>query len=109
MRSTKDKQLLIEQLKKTPIIQVACEKLNINRSNLYRWKSSDPKFAKAVEEAIKQGSALINDICEAQLISAIKDQNMTAIIYWLRHKHPDYVTKLKLDASVKHESGLPDT
>jgi hypothetical protein len=100
----KDKAKLLEQLAKTPIVQVACERVGVPRATYYRWVKSDKKFAKACDEAIKQSSALINDMAESQLISAIKDKNMSAIIYWLKHKHPDYVTKLKLDANFKHES-----
>lgn len=101
MRSTKDKQLLIEQLKKTPIVQIAVEKVGMARASYYRWVKTDKKFAKACAEAIEQGSAVINDLAEAQLISAIKDKNITAVLYWLRMRHPAYAAKIKLD--IKHE------
>lgn len=100
----KDKAQLLEQLGKTPIVQVAAERTGVPRSTIYKWKSSDPKFAKAVEEAIEQSSALINDMAESQLISSIKEGNMTGIIFWLKYHHRRYETRIKVDANVKHES-----
>lgn len=100
----KDKTKLLEQLDKTPIVQVACERTGIPRATYYRWVKSDKKFAKACDEAIEQSSALINDMAESQLISAIKDKNLGAITYWLKHRHPAYVTRVKLDANIKHVS-----
>ena len=41
-----DKKAIIEQLKKTPIIQVTCEKLGVSRATFYRWKKNDDKFSK---------------------------------------------------------------
>lgn len=103
MRSTKDKQLLIEQLKKTPIVQISVEKVGVARATYYRWIKMDKKFAEACAEAIDQGTTLVSEIAEAQLISAIKDKNLSAITYWLNHRHPDYVNRIKLDASIKND------
>lgn len=102
MKTNKDKKVLVEQLKKTPIIQVACEKTGVSRATYYRLIKRDSKFAEACTEAIEQGSAVINDLAEAALISAIQDRNMTAILYWLRMRHPAYAAKVKLD--IKHET-----
>ena len=54
-KSDKNKDLFIEQLKKTPVVQIACEKLAISRASFYRWKVYDPAFAKAVDEAALEG------------------------------------------------------
>jgi len=98
-----NKAKLIEELRKTPIVQVAVQRAGIgSRTTYYRWLKTDKKFAEACTEAIEQGSAVINDLAEAQLISAIKDKNMTAVLYWLRMRHPAYAAKIKLD--IKHES-----
>ena len=37
-KSDKLKEALLDQLKKTPIIQIACEKLNISRMSFCRFK-----------------------------------------------------------------------
>lgn len=86
----KNKEILIEQLKTTPVIQVACQKANVGRASYYRWLKEDEDFKKKADEALNDGNLFINDLAESKLISAIKDGNMTAIIYWLKHHHPAY-------------------
>lgn len=93
---TTSKKILIEQLRKTPIIQVTCEKLGVSRATFYRWRKSDPKFAEAVDLALNEGAQLINDMAESQLISAIKNGNLTGIIFWLKNHHKNYAPKLEV-------------
>ena len=95
-RIQKEKEIILEQLKKTPIVQVVCEKTGIGRSTYYRWKKEDSKFAGLADAAILEGSLLVNDMAESQLLSAIRDKNMTAIIFWLKHHHPAYETRIEL-------------
>lgn len=101
---TLEKQQLIERLLKTPIIELACKQTGIARATYYRWTKSDPAFATACNEAIEQSSMLVNDMAESQLISAIKDKNMVAIQFWLRHHHTRYETRIRVDANLKHET-----
>ncbi len=103
MKTDKNKQLLIEQLKKTPIIQIACEKINIGRATFYRWKKDDENFSTQVDEALLDGNELVNDMAESQLMSAIRDKNLTAIIFWLKNHHQSYATKIEVTAKLKHE------
>lgn len=100
----KNKRALIEQLKKTPIVQVACGKATISRATYYRWRQEDPDFARLADEAILEGSSLVNDIAESQLMTAIKNQNLTAIIFWLKHHHPAYATKIEVAARLKADN-----
>lgn len=92
---------LIDQLKKTPIVQIACEKEGIGRASYYRWRKDDHVFAETADEALSTGKNLINDLAESQLIKAIRDGNMTAIIYWLKHQHPDYRTRVELSGKLE--------
>ena len=98
---TNQKQELIKELKTTPIIQVCCSKVNISRDTYYRWRKSDPEFAQAADAALQEGSLLVNDMAESQLMSAIKDKNMTAIIFWLKHHHQSYATRVEVMAHIK--------
>ncbi len=100
-RIYKVKTTLIEQLKKTPVIQVACEKTGVGRATYYRWRSDDQEFAKLADDAINDGNSLVSDMAESQLMSAIRDKNMTAIIFWLKHHHPSYATKVEILTSTK--------
>ena len=38
-----------------------------------------------------------------RLVNQIKDQNMTAIIFWLKYNHPSYGNRLELTAKIKNE------
>lgn len=104
-RQAKNKELLLETLKKTPIVQIACEKAGIGRATYYRWRKEDVEFANSSDEALQDGSLLVNDMAESQLMSAIKDKNMTAIIFWLKHHHPAYLTRVEI-TSGNHEEKL---
>lgn len=107
-KTDQTKELLLEQLKKTPIVQVACEKIGITRMTFYRWKREDPVFTKKVEEAILEGCFLVNDLAESQLVGAVKDRNIPAIMYWLRHHHPAYANKLEVKHAIQDENLTPE-
>lgn len=96
-RTIQNKELVLKQLKKTPIIQTACNKVGISRATYYRWREDDAEFTKLADKALKFGKNLINDLAESQLLSAIQDKNMTAIIYWLKNHHPDYTPKVEIN------------
>ncbi len=106
-RISEDKQRILENLKKVPIVSVACQKSGVSRSSFYRWKSKDRLFSKQANEALKEGKQLINDMAESQLVSAIKDQNMTAIIYWLRNNHSGYADRVELTHKTEKEELSP--
>jgi len=100
-RQSKNKELLLDQLKKTPVVQIACEKAGVGRATYYRWRKEDADFAQQSDQALLDGSLLVNDMAESQLMSAIKDKNMTAIIFWLKHHHPAYATKVEVTTTSK--------
>lgn len=102
-RQSKNKELILELLRKTPIVQAVCERSNISRASYYRWRIADPEFAKACDQALFDGSLLVNDLAENQLISAIKDKNLGAIRFWLVNHHPAYANKVEITASNKHQ------
>lgn len=102
-RQSKNKELLLEQLVKIPIVQIACEKVGVSRATYYRWRDEDVEFMKQSNKAIISGNLLINDIAESQLISAMKDKNMTAIIFWLKHHHSSYTTSIQITSGNRNE------
>lgn len=105
-RQKEQKALLLEHLTKTPIVQIACEKSGIGRATYYRWRKEDPDFAMQADAALSEGRLLVNDMAESQLMSAIRDKNMTAIIYWLKHHHTSYTTKVEISGSLHTEATL---
>lgn len=98
-----DKKKLLARLTKSPIVEVACKQANVPRSTYYRWRKDDEVFAEACDVALEESAGRINDLAESQLISAIRDQNMTAIIFWLKHHHKAYRTRIELDAHIKQD------
>ena len=102
-RQQTDKAALLEQLKRTPIIQIACEKTGVARATYYRWRVGDPPFASDADEAIHIGESLINDMAESQLISLIRDKNLSAVTYWLGHHHPAYTNKVEITGRLRHD------
>lgn len=100
-RKAREQALLLEQLKKVPIVSIACEKSGIGRATYYRWKKDDPEFSKAADEALAEGTHLVNDMAESQLLAAIRDNNLGAVMYWLKHRNPNYNNKLEVTARLK--------
>ena len=100
LRQGKDKEFLLEYLKKMPIVETACARAGVGRSTFYRWRKEDKEFAKAVFEAMAEGEGLITDLSENQLISLIKDRNFQAIQLWLKHHHKKYAEKLDITANI---------
>lgn len=105
-RRKQEQILLLEQIKKTPIVQIACDKVGVARASFYRWKREDASFAHAADEALLEGILLMNDMAESQLLSAVRDNNMTAIMFWLRSRHPGYGNKMELKATVERKDSL---
>jgi len=105
-RQSEEKKKLLGQLRKTPIVQIACERTGISRATYYRWRKADDVFSESADKALLDGSLLVNDMAESQLMSAIRDKNLTAIIFWLKHHHPLYATKVEVTAKLKADNEM---
>ena len=100
MKKNKLQNQFFEELKKVPIVQVACEKTGLSRNSIYRWKKEDAKFSEKMDEAIKDGVAFVNDMSESQLLTMIKEKNWSAISFWLKHRNDNYKNKVELSGVV---------
>lgn len=100
-RQTKEKEKIIEQLKKIPILQVACERATISRATYYRWLEDDHIFREAATAAIAEGESFLSDKSEAQLIALIGEKHFGAIKHYLEHHSDKY-------AQGKGLGGRPD-
>lgn len=100
IRQAKLKKALLEQLMRTPIIEIGCEKVGISRMTFYRWTKTSKQFAKEAEEALFEGRLFISDIAESQLFSLVKDKKIEAIKYVLKHNNPRYADRLELSGTV---------
>ena len=101
MKTKSQKEEVLEILRRTPIVQTAVQRAGISRSTFYRWKTESKTFAKQADEALAEGSELVSDIAEGALLTAIKNQNMTAVQFWLRNRHRAYAEKLQVMAKVE--------
>lgn len=102
MKKNRLKDSFLAELRKIPIVQVACERVDISRNSIYKWKKTDLKFAEEMERALAEGEALVNDLTENQLLSLIKEKEWSAISFWLRHRNPKF--KDKIEVTTKTDS-----
>jgi len=82
---------LLDYLRETANISVACNKVGISRQTFYRWKEENPEFAIRVTEACEEGDENMNDYTESRMNSLIKNGHWQAIRYRLDKKHPKYM------------------
>lgn len=110
MKKAKTKDLFLEQLKKVPIVQVACEKVNLSRNTIYRWRKEDKNFYQEMETALAEGEALVNDMTESQLLTLIREKNWPAMSFWLKHRNPKFRERVELSGKIthKHEPLTPE-
>jgi hypothetical protein len=92
VETEKQKKAMVVQLRKTPIVQLACERTDVGRSTYYKWRVNDSTFARAADRALEAGRFFINDLAKSKLLQLIKDGNLTAIIFWLKHNDPKFAT-----------------
>jgi hypothetical protein len=107
MKKNKYQELFLFELEKVPIVQVACEKTNLSRNTIYRWRKEDSIFAKKMDESLSIGVALINDMSETQLLTLIKEKNWSAISFWLKHRNDNYKNKVEITTKGDDEELKP--
>jgi len=81
---------LIAELEKTPLVQIACDKVGISRNTFYRWIKEDTEFLARTSEAISLGTGLVNDVAISNVLDGIKRKDPMYTKYWLDRKHPDF-------------------
>jgi len=100
MKKIKLQKQFFEELRKVPIVQVACEKTGLSRNSIYRWKKEDKEFSEKMDQAMADGVAFVNDMSESQLLTMIKEKNWSAISFWLKHRNDNYKNKVELSGVV---------
>jgi hypothetical protein len=93
----RQKELLLEQLRVVPIVELAVKRTGISRATFYRWCSEDEAFKTDTENAKVDGIENINDMSEAQLIGMMKEKKYQATALWLKHNHPRFMSQEKQD------------
>lgn len=108
MKKNKYQNQFIDELKKVPIVQVACEKTGLSRNSVYRWRKEDKEFSKNMDDALVEGVALVNDMSESQLLTLIKEKNYSAISFWLRHRNDNYKERIEITRMDNSEELTPE-
>lgn len=101
MKKDRVQQLVLEQLRKIPIVQVVAEKVGVSRSTIYRWQEESEQFRKDVEKAMNEGEALINDMGESQLLTLMKDKHWPSIRFWLERRNPKFKNTIDVTANLQ--------
>lgn len=101
MKKSRVQNSFLTELRKIPIVQVACEKQDISRNSVYRWRKEDEVFAKDMDEALAEGEKLVNDMTESQLLSLIGEKHWPAISFWLRHRHVKFRDRVEVTAKIE--------
>lgn len=100
MKRDAGKTQMLKCLTRNPIVEAACAKTHVGRTTFYRWMREDPDYARAVDAAICEGREFISDAAESRLIQAIKNDQLPAITYWLRHNHDLYKNRVEIGGKI---------
>lgn len=100
--------ILCEELRQRPIIQFAVKKAGISRAQFYRWMNEDEKFAEKITEAQREGTEVVNDFSVSKLLNGINNDNLSAVFFWLRARHPDFSNKLQVTTKQEVTYALTD-
>lgn len=100
-----EKEKILEQLRITPIIGMACARISMARATFYRWLEEDPAFARKAREARRAGNRDLNDFAYGKLLTKIETNSLPAIIYYLSRRHPDF----KRPDSMKHKVQIEES
>ncbi|MFH1694705.1 MAG: hypothetical protein ABH880_03055 [Patescibacteria group bacterium] len=95
-RMKKQKELILEEIEKSPFVHVVATKAKVGRTTVYRWIKEDPEFARQFSEHRLIGDALLGEIAESQLFKAIRDGELRAITFFLKYRNPKYRTTVSI-------------
>lgn len=105
-RIKEQKEKILEEVSKTYIVSIACQKTGISRATLYRWIESDLEFNREFKKRQREGVSAINDLAESQLIMKIKNGDSRLIIYWLSNRHQNYINPQNAIIAENQNKGL---
>ena len=93
MRLSDDKKRIVEILSEHPYIYYACGKVGISRATFYRWKHEDKDFSSEVNKSLEYGRENLKEVAESMLMRKVKEKNLEAIKFALRHNNKRYELK----------------
>lgn len=101
MRKTeKNKAALLKALEKNlGVVTYACASVGVTRKTFYNYYNSDPDFKQAVDDV----QEVTLDFVEHKLLTTIKENNVTSIIFYLKTKGKDrgYVERQEIRSNTQ--------
>lgn len=92
-KKDRTKAALVKRLSEVRIVEIACKSIGISRATYYRWLKGGANFMYDCEDAIKQGTAVIYDLAESQIVTKIRSGDFKASTYFLEKHQPEYTPK----------------
>lgn len=96
MKKKRVRNRFLEELRRIPVVRVACKNCDISHNSIYRWRNEDPEFMEAMDKALSDGEDMINDLAESKLLALINDSHFSSIRFWLTSRHPKF-KKMDID------------
>lgn len=96
MKKHRVRDKFIKELQRTPIIQVACDKMGISRQTYYRWYNEDSDFMDKVNLSISQGEGVVNDVAKSNILRGIQNGDKKDSKFWLTHRDHDFRKPFKI-------------
>lgn len=80
------------------IMSVACRQLGIDVNTFKAWRKDYPELEQLIEEVEESNI----DFAESKLFNLINEENLTAIIFYLKSKakHRGYVERVENDVNI---------
>ena len=82
IKSIKKKTLINALEKSLGVVSTACKKAKVSRQTFYNWIDQDKEFAKAVNDITE----IALDFAESKLHELIRENNVPAILFYLKTK-----------------------
>ena len=102
MKYTREmRDMILETLRKTPIVETTCQKTGISKMTFSRWRRQNPKFNAQVEEALLEGRSRMNDVAENIILAGLAADDVPSAKFFLTHNNPRYANKLELSGMLE--------
>lgn len=77
------KEKILQSLRETGIVSIACNQAGISRNTFYRWIKEDYDFSNEINFAIDEGNYHIDDLARSKVFELIKNGYWPAVKYRL--------------------------
>jgi hypothetical protein len=89
-------------------VRDAYHRAGISKQTYYNWKAANAEFKEKAEKIITAKKEQMDDYTESKLFGLIANNNVPAILFYLRMKHPSYNPTTKVEVEVNPFKYLSD-